>query len=180
MAAHSAATTGAIPGIAATAVLGASDASSLAGTPHCAGPDFGAPDGRTLDAIVGKFLTTGFQATNIGLAVKEIERMRAWRLSDEPVAADEDDDYVDPETRKRTRAKIFLAYTSNAGQQKGDSTSLQRECSARARFGNSTHALRALREMIARPKISRNERKTAEIGAFEVGNVAPLCCPGRT
>ena len=27
-----------------------------------------------------------------------------------------------------------------AGQEKGDSTSLQRECSARARFGNSTHA----------------------------------------
>ena len=27
--------------------------------------------------------------------------------------------------------------------------------------------------MIARPKISRNEWKTAEIGAFEVGNFAP-------
>ena len=64
------------------------------------------------------------------------------------------------------------------GQEKGDSTSLQRECSARARFGNSTHASRALREMIARPKISRNERKTTEIGAFEVGNFAPFCCPG--
>jgi hypothetical protein len=46
-----------------------------------------------------------------------------------------------------------------AGQEQGDSTSLQRECSARARPGNSTHASRALREMIARPKISRNERK---------------------
>ena len=33
--------------------------------------------------------------------------------------------------------------------------------------------------MIARPKISRNERKTTEIGAFEVGNFAPFCCPGR-
>ena len=43
------------------------------------------------------------------------------------------------------------------GQEKGDSTSLQRECSARARFGNSTHASKALREIIARPKISRNE-----------------------
>ena len=32
--------------------------------------------------------------------------------------------------------------------------------------------------MIARPKISRNERKTTEIGAFEVGNFAPVCCPG--
>ena len=52
------------------------------------------------------------------------------------------------------------------GQQKGDSTSLQRECSARARFKNSTHASRALREMIARPKISRNERKTTEIGSL--------------
>jgi len=31
--------------------------------------------------------------------------------------------------------------------------------------------------MIARPKISRNEWKTAEIGAFEVGNFALLCCP---
>ncbi|KAH8083923.1 hypothetical protein JL720_8164 [Aureococcus anophagefferens] len=32
--------------------------------------------------------------------------------------------------------------------------------------------------MIARPKISRNERKTTEIGAFEVGNFALLSCPG--
>ena len=31
--------------------------------------------------------------------------------------------------------------------------------------------------MIARPKISRNEWKTAEIGAFEVGNFALLSCP---
>ena len=32
--------------------------------------------------------------------------------------------------------------------------------------------------MIARPEISRNERKTTEIGAFEVGNFAPFSCPG--
>ena len=32
--------------------------------------------------------------------------------------------------------------------------------------------------MIARPKISRNEWKLAELGAFEVGNFAPLSCPG--
>ena len=31
--------------------------------------------------------------------------------------------------------------------------------------------------MIARPKISRNEWEMAEIGAFEVGNFALLCCP---
>ena len=32
--------------------------------------------------------------------------------------------------------------------------------------------------MIARPKISQNEWKTAEKGAFEVGNFALLSCPG--
>ena len=32
--------------------------------------------------------------------------------------------------------------------------------------------------MIARPKISQNEWKTAEIGAFEVWNFALLSCPG--
>ena len=32
--------------------------------------------------------------------------------------------------------------------------------------------------MIARPKISRNERNTAERGAFEVGNFAPFSRPG--
>jgi hypothetical protein len=46
-----------------------------------------------------------------------------------------------------------------SGQEKGDSTYLQRECAARARFGHSTHASRALREMIARPK---NQPKRAE------------------
>ena len=33
--------------------------------------------------------------------------------------------------------------------------------------------------MIARPKISRNEWKTIEIEAFEVGNFALFSCPGR-
>jgi hypothetical protein len=64
------------------------------------------------------------------------------------------------------------------GQDKGDSTSLRRECSARARSGKSIHASRPFREMIARPKISRNEWKPAELGAFEVGNFALLSCPG--
>ena len=30
--------------------------------------------------------------------------------------------------------------------------------------------------MITRPKISRNEWKTTEIGAFQVGNFAPFSC----
>ncbi|KAH8050289.1 hypothetical protein JL722_11495 [Aureococcus anophagefferens] len=42
----------------------------------------------------------------------------------------------------------------------------------------SIHASRALRGMIARPKISRNEWKMTEIGASKVGNFAPLSRPG--
>ena len=56
------------------------------------------------------------------------------------------------------------------GQHERDSTSLQRECAARARYENNIHASRSFREMIARPKISRNEWTLAEIGAFEVGH----------
>ena len=49
----------------------------------------------------------------------------------------------------------------------------------RARVPQSIHASRPFREMISRPKISRNEWKTGEIGAFEVGNFALFCCPER-
>jgi len=39
--------------------------------------------------------------------------MIKWRLSQEPVADDEDDQYKDEEVRKNTRCTIFLGYTSN-------------------------------------------------------------------
>ena len=58
---------------------------------------------------------------------------------------------------------------ASPGQQKGDSTSLQLGCSARARSRSNVHASRPFREMIARRKISQNEWKTTERGAFEVG-----------
>ena len=78
------------------------------------------------------------------------------------------------------RAFVDDSHAFYSGQENRDSTSLQRECSARARFGNSIQASRGLREMIVRPKTSRNERKATEIGAFEVGNCAPFSCPGST
>jgi len=76
------------------------------------------------------------------------------------------------------RRIVLATKTSITGQDKSDSTSLQCERSARARSGKRINASRPFREMIARPKISRNEWKTAEIGAFEVGNFALLSCPG--
>ena len=91
-----------MPGIVAAAVLQKSDDSELRDTAACQGPDF--DKDRSLDGLCAKLLTTGFQATNIGLAVKEIERMRAWRLSDVPITENEDDDSRAPryeETRRR-------------------------------------------------------------------------------
>ena len=107
---------------------------------------------------------------------EELARIRAahGRIAD-------DSEFVVAEGTGHTAVGSILGLnnaTLATGQEKGDSTSLQRECSARARFKNSTNASRALREMIARQKISRNERETTEIGAFEVGNFAPFSCPG--
>ena len=61
--------------------------------------------------LIRSFSTTGFQATNLGLAMDSINRMLAWRLSDEPVV--ESDSIIDPEERAKTKCRIFFAYTSN-------------------------------------------------------------------
>ena len=39
--------------------------------------------------------------------------MRRWRLSHEPVKADEPAELKDPEVRKNIKTKIFFGYTSN-------------------------------------------------------------------
>jgi len=69
--------------------------------------------GINYDELFKTFLTTGFQATNVALAVEEINRMLRWRLSDVPVSPDDDDDLKDIEARKKVKCKIFLGYTSN-------------------------------------------------------------------
>jgi deoxyhypusine synthase len=38
---------------------------------------------------------------------------RSWRLSDDPISADESEQYMSPEIRAQTRCNIFLGYTSN-------------------------------------------------------------------
>mmetsp|Transcript_24139 Transcript_24139/g.57556 ORF Transcript_24139/g.57556 Transcript_24139/m.57556 type:complete len:386 (+) Transcript_24139:245-1402(+) len=65
------------------------------------------------NALLSSFLTSGFQASNFGMAVNEINRMRAWRLSDDPIAEDEDDELKDMEVRSKIKSTIFLGYTSN-------------------------------------------------------------------
>ena len=56
---------------------------------------------------------TGFQATSLGLAIEEVNKMIKWRLSDEPIEEDEEEQYLDPEVRAKTRCTIYLGYTSN-------------------------------------------------------------------
>ncbi|GAX73928.1 hypothetical protein CEUSTIGMA_g1378.t1 [Chlamydomonas eustigma] len=80
-------------------------------TPVIKGHDFN--KGNDLDSIMQSMLTTGFQATAVGQAVNEINRMINWRLSDEPITPETDPDHLDPEFRANTRTRIFLGYTSN-------------------------------------------------------------------
>lgn len=78
------------------------------GTPEVRGYDFN--KGIDYDAIFNSFKTMGFQGTNLGLAIDQINDMLKWRLSDE-VEVD-----PDPEcTIDRTKVKctIFFGYTSN-------------------------------------------------------------------
>eukprot|EP00831_Metopus_contortus_P064396 TRINITY_DN57647_c0_g1_i2.p1 TRINITY_DN57647_c0_g1~~TRINITY_DN57647_c0_g1_i2.p1 ORF type:complete len:345 (-),score=58.22 TRINITY_DN57647_c0_g1_i2:143-1177(-) len=55
----------------------------------------------------------GIQATNMAYAIDEINKMIKWRLVDEPIKEDEDEELRKPEARSKVRATIFLGYTSN-------------------------------------------------------------------
>ena len=80
--------------------------------PICKGHDFETSP-NSIDAIMKSMLSTGFQATNVGEAIKEVERMRKWRLSDVPWKEGDDEALKDPKLRANIRARIFFAYTSN-------------------------------------------------------------------
>eukprot|EP01102_Stenamoeba_stenopodia_P006984 TRINITY_DN1952_c0_g2_i1.p1 TRINITY_DN1952_c0_g2~~TRINITY_DN1952_c0_g2_i1.p1 ORF type:complete len:372 (-),score=94.49 TRINITY_DN1952_c0_g2_i1:218-1333(-) len=85
---------------------------TIPSTPQVKGYDFN--QGNNLEDLLSTFKVCGFQATNFGLAVDEINRMLAWRLSDQPYDAEsEPDELEDVEVRKNVRCTIFLGYTSN-------------------------------------------------------------------
>jgi len=56
---------------------------------------------------------TGFQATALGQAIDTVNAMIKWRLSDEPLEKEDEEAFKDPAVREKTRATIFLGYTSN-------------------------------------------------------------------
>ena len=149
---------------------------------ECVGGDVSQP--ATRDAIFAKF-DEAFEATHaLGAVVHNagqyvgVTSSNADGIGPSPQLGFGDGSLLGEDGAPDLSVMHYYQRMYGDGQHKGDSTSLQRECFARARLGNGTHASRALREMIARPKLSRNERKTTERGAFEVRNVAPFCCPG--
>jgi deoxyhypusine synthase len=105
-----------IPSVSASAVLGESTTLPDS-TPICRGVDFDkqlSNKQNMLDSIMDSFKAMGFQSTNLGLAVNQIKVMRQWRLSADVEWKEGDDtELKPPQVRKRLRARIFLAYTSN-------------------------------------------------------------------
>ena len=83
----------------------------LSGGEVVKGYDFN--QGINYEKMFATYRHTGFQATNLGLAIEEVNKMIKWRLSDEPIEEDEEEQYLDPEVRKNTRCTIYLGYTSN-------------------------------------------------------------------
>lgn len=85
------------------------------GTETVRGYDFN--EGIDHEKLLASYLRTGFQATNFGLAIDEINKMLNWRASDAEAAKLHEDDPISWESvedaKTRARCKIFLGYTSN-------------------------------------------------------------------
>ncbi len=64
-------------------------------------------------AILDSFMTMGIQATQMSLAINEVNKMLDWSLADEPIAADEEEEFIGMEARKNVRCRLWLSYTSN-------------------------------------------------------------------
>ena len=65
------------------------------------------------DKILDSFMTTGIQASQLAMAMEEVNKMLDWSLADEPVADDEDDEFRSEEVRAKVRCRVWLSYTSN-------------------------------------------------------------------
>ncbi|XP_014666528.1 PREDICTED: deoxyhypusine synthase-like [Priapulus caudatus] len=70
-------------------------------------------NGVDYHALLQSYLTVGFQATNFGLAVEEINKMIAKKNEPLPLDRKEDIYKLNPTGCKPTNCTIFLGYTSN-------------------------------------------------------------------
>lgn len=97
---------------AATAAVMVNSVFDATGRQECKGFDFES-EAVNLDNLAKSMCAMGFQATNVGLAIEEINRMLSWRLSDVDIKETDSDEQKTPEYRSKKRATIFLSYTSN-------------------------------------------------------------------
>ncbi|KAI0663242.1 Deoxyhypusine synthase [Cubamyces menziesii] len=75
------------------------------------GPNF--EEEVSLQKLLESYKRIGFQANSLGKAIEIVNKMRKWRLSDEPIAEDESEEYLSQEVRENTKCNVFLGYTSN-------------------------------------------------------------------
>ncbi|KAE9551570.1 hypothetical protein FO519_005214 [Halicephalobus sp. NKZ332] len=80
-------------------------------TPQVRGYDFN--EGINYEKLLDSYLTTGFQATNLALAIEEVNKMIEARTEEPPIEEDVDPMFPYPEGKKRPACTIFLGYTSN-------------------------------------------------------------------
>eukprot|EP00891_Asterochloris_glomerata_P002563 jgi/Astpho2/2563/Aster-04272 len=69
--------------------------------------------GRDLDGIMAAMLHSGLQASALGEAVVEVNRMLHGQHSDEPCSAEPDPAHAEPAASRCAHTKLFLGYTSN-------------------------------------------------------------------
>jgi len=69
--------------------------------------------GLDFENLLNSYKYIGFQATSLGKAIDEINKMIKWRLIDDPIKEDESEEYLDPKVRQKVRCTIFLGFTSN-------------------------------------------------------------------
>ncbi|RXW25293.1 hypothetical protein EST38_g584 [Candolleomyces aberdarensis] len=99
-----------IPAGASAAVLKPSDPVSEDAVP-VQGPNF--DQKLSFQDFLQSYERIGFQANSLGKAIDVVNKMRSWKLSDEPISPEESDDYLDPKVRENTKCRVFLGYTSN-------------------------------------------------------------------
>lgn len=97
----------AVPQSVTEAVLVKTTGDDLTVRPVVAGYDFN--QGINYHALLDSYKNTGFQATNFGLAVEEINAMLKSRVESFEEDLQEDDDFI----RRQNGCTLFLGYTSN-------------------------------------------------------------------
>eukprot|EP00345_Euplotes_harpa_P009943 CAMPEP_0168333992 /NCGR_PEP_ID=MMETSP0213-20121227/9963_1 /TAXON_ID=151035 /ORGANISM="Euplotes harpa, Strain FSP1.4" /LENGTH=165 /DNA_ID=CAMNT_0008338473 /DNA_START=28 /DNA_END=521 /DNA_ORIENTATION=- len=100
-----------VPDLAKQSVNKEADLGFISGAEKVQGYDFN--KGIDYEALFESYKNVGIQATSLATGIDIINKMIKWRLSDEKIDDDEDDEFKDPEVRKNTQCMIFLGYTSN-------------------------------------------------------------------